>query len=744
MSKVETYMRFQQKTGFTAAACAIAMLLIAAGLSLVVAIVALANRKIPETPELEPFQLALQWAQDAQRDGEVEEAFDYLGQAIDRARNVQERNKAVIAMIAFLLDEPRSWRDMTQRRRMAAEYILALVESGEFPEQEHARLTNWSFDIAEYLKETTMLETAEKIMQQTQPNTELLLAAFDAYHALDLPQKALQTLIRLKNQDLSNRQREEFLYRRLLCLQLAQHNPQWLQAGGKRYQSLTPQERPGWMRARLESEAQNLQDSNRPQHMFAARMAIADLAIEQERWKDAIRHLRMAVKIISAKGRKEAATKLLALLRKTGQHREANESRDELMLDTDTMQAAFEDLMNQFQVAQSKSEKNALLQTIDVIIGFNHATIPDPDRLLIRAAYTAFELEQPDRVKRYMQHDEKFDLRKQRSAERQLLQAKVYGLENKPRLKIKQLHALLSSHPPEDVDREARFLLFDTLAENPTATIDLTGTVVGIAVRYPNDVRIVEKLLLTAKRLEEASLFPAAEVYYRQAALLGTLHTHRKAIDPSLPARAMLGQARVLMETDRMVEADQLLRTINAQKRWSAVWPEAGPLWASIAMQQQQPREALRRWRQTSGPPAGALIPMLFQILIPEIDEVKALPGNLVRQPAQPPPESMVLAASDAAINKLLADNQYDQITELLQTIEKDAQWSKHMPTKTYRVMVLEHMLARENIATVKKWIAAHGIQNAKQQGTLLPPNELLSKLTELEAITQQAKKMVF
>jgi len=111
----------------------------------------------------------------------------------------------------------------------------------------------------------------------------------------------------------------------------------------------------------------------------------------------------------------------------------------------------------------------------------------------------------------------------------------------------------------------------------------------------PSDLRAMETLIALAHMLENLGLYNLAQVQYSKVGLLRMTSTGRNRAEADVMGQAVLGSARCLLKMGEIVKADHILREICNNYGPGAVRSEAAYLWAIIARNNGQLREATRR-----------------------------------------------------------------------------------------------------------------------------------------------------
>ncbi|MEI6808157.1 MAG: hypothetical protein WCN95_05495, partial [bacterium] len=140
------------------------------------------------------------------------------------------------------------------------------------------------------------------------------------------------------------------------------------------------------------------------------------------------------------------------------------------------------------------------------------------------------------------------------------------------------------------------FLLFRVQQIENAPLVDALLT--GIAASAANSTHpyTIETMLAVARNLEDLGLYGAAEARFSHIALLQQVGISTNSLPlVDMVGRARIGSSRCLLKSGDKVKADRQLREICCDTRASVVRSEAAYWWATIAVDEAQGREALRR-----------------------------------------------------------------------------------------------------------------------------------------------------
>lgn len=161
------------------------------------------------------------------------------------------------------------------------------------------------------------------------------------------------------------------------------------------------------------------------------------------------------------------------------------------------------------------------------------------------------------------------------------------------------LDRFLIRYPEAREWRDAAGPLLKRLRTRPEkGGADLVSITLILANRQPNDTLTGEFLALVAQQMENLGLSSLAHNYYTRVLLQPAQSA--KPSSPGLqqeapPAAVMLGSARCLLDLDRKLEADRMLRAVCSVQEPNETRSEAAILWAGMALDRDQQREGERR-----------------------------------------------------------------------------------------------------------------------------------------------------
>ena len=156
----------------------------------------------------------------------------------------------------------------------------------------------------------------------------------------------------------------------------------------------------------------------------------------------------------------------------------------------------------------------------------------------------------------------------------------------------------LSQYPHENGWRDAAGQLVAKLRDKPEkGGADLAFIALLLSNRLPNDAITTAFLSLVAQQMETLGMSSLAHNYYNRILLqpepLPSSSGLGRPVEP--PSNVMLGNARCLLDLNRKMEADRILRTVCSATQPNETRSEAALLWAGMALDRDQKRESERR-----------------------------------------------------------------------------------------------------------------------------------------------------
>ncbi|MBI3985901.1 MAG: hypothetical protein HY343_03200 [Lentisphaerae bacterium] len=172
-------------------------------------------------------------------------------------------------------------------------------------------------------------------------------------------------------------------------------------------------------------------------------------------------------------------------------------------------------------------------------------------------------------------------------------------IERGQREEAQQFLAQALAQFPYDPRRSKVLYVISELLSKSNAPLSEKMITYAMAIESaPGDPGSVAVLMRLAKTYEDLEMLPYAQDKYAKVALLRTLDASGKAQGPDSATigEALLGSARCLYRMNDMVKADRLLRELCHSVKPGPVYEEAVYLWGMIKVKEGQKKEARRRF----------------------------------------------------------------------------------------------------------------------------------------------------
>jgi tetratricopeptide (TPR) repeat protein len=663
-------------------------------------------------------------------------AFARRQMAIDAAETPAQKIQAGLSMVDFLM-EADGWREEMVRWNMAREYVLALAEMDPIGRQ-RPMVAETVFRLAIPLADRELLGAGEKMLRGEPPMEEipfdLLCAEADALLAVGEPAVAYSRIDDLGNRPESATSPWEYLSRMARSLRYALENERW-------------------MDALLAHRGLGASESIRKSLLTELAERSSDLticgnsALEAEGWwnqayvasergqaPEAIEMLQQAI------GKGRTPFRARAQMRLNELYRDGDMDMDQAILigrmvaNPELRAYALGELRARMEKPAAEKVAQELLTALDYYLDMPAAMEQLNARLLLAAAIASIGQGWLERAEDYLDLAEATSMDRELLADAMMHRAVIAEARGDRVEMAKCMVEVISLYPGHPREGDIRFRLLEEMASQPRSEPDLVGGIIGAITRLPRDPRGIDGLLMVANRLEAVRLYSLAETYYRHAILLSSLQQASNAEE--ITAEALLGQARVMIAQGNSAEADALLRVLNTNVRWAEHWNQSGPLWASLAFEQAQFREGVRRWRHTCGPPGGALLPHLFELLVPDVERGMRVDVAVPRKPAQVP-IALVRSAADASVARLLEDADYVALDNLLAMMEADKEYGGQLPVETYRAQYFEQYAATQTLDDTFEWLRRRPIELSDPAAA-----DLNAWMGEVESIRERVRSM--
>ena len=641
-----------------------------------------------------------------------------------------QRIQAALEMANFLLNAE-GWRTEEQRNLMARQYVLAVADLK--PEGKlRLRTATLLFRLAATMRDGELLAGGETLMRGDPPMEwipyELQCAEADALLDFGDCVLAYERIDQLGYQKESNENPWPYLLRMARGIRHALENESAMEALAEHRGARGARPKPELLLSELAERSEDVSTCGTTE--FEAE-GLWNLAFVAERRGEADKQIDYLQQVIS-KGltpfRALAYMRLNDALSKAGRGYEHATLLGRMIGRPELRAYGIGELEKRLGEPATPEIARELLTAVEHYVAVGTAVEPPSSSLLLAAGRAAFWQGWTEESEEYLKRAEASAADAKMLGEIMMLRADMAEARGDREGMIRYAVEVISLHPRHPREADIRFMLLQTMASQASSETDLVGGIIGAVTRLPQDPRGIDGLLMVARRLEDVSLYELAETYYRHAILLTTLQQVRDS--KRLTAEALLGQARAMMRQGKGSEADALLRVMNTNSRWAEYWNQSGPLWASLAFQQGQFREGVRRWRHTCGPPGGKLLPRLFEMLVPNLGEwAPLIDVAMPKKPAQPTRE-MVVAAADAAIELLLRRDDLEGVEELIEMMAADADWGGQLPLAKYRTACLERVAKERPVDETYAWLKRNPVRS--DDADALDLGQWIEKLGEI------------
>ena len=186
----------------------------------------------------------------------------------------------------------------------------------------------------------------------------------------------------------------------------------------------------------------------------------------------------------------------------------------------------------------------------------------------------------------------------------------------------------LKRFPEDEGKGDCLYKLYEVKRLGGSQITDIMLVAMAAIDENPSDSRALQTLISLAHMLEDLGLYNLAQIQYSKIGLLRMTSIGRNRTEADVMGQAVLGSARCLLKMGEIVKADHILREICNNYGSGAVRSEAAYLWATIARENGQLREAARRLALAE---LGQVDPELqARILFEKFVEGKGTPKQLV------------------------------------------------------------------------------------------------------------------
>jgi len=694
--------------------------------------------------EFHPDLMYARWAEQYERQQDWPRAFWCRQRMLETAMTFERRTEAGVDMVRFLLDvegpvpPPVRWK-------MAREYVLALMDRHPGGDTQ-CRIWEYSMRISAAARDQDLWRRAAAWRELNPPDREppfsALLAEWDARWALDDPVRGQWS--RMEDAARSPAETDEIRLRQALMLGRVMHDSTLLSAAAERENATDLDGLQAMLLARWESAVTDMEASRVARIRSEAPWHRARIYAWRGETEAEIEALFAAVEQANPRVMPLAVPRLIERLRSEDRHSKADEIIGRMLRSPEMTPYAIAALQ---QRLGGPLDGDTLPRLLDYVDRYVSGLSPEQGRspeLLQQAAQAAAGQGYLDRADGYLQLVEPHSIDRRAWADLLLSRAELARHRGDRESVVRYAEAMVAAYPGHPREADARFLWFEEVGNIPFSEGRLIMGITEAVIRNPRDERTLEGLLLVARRLEEQGLFEAAKSHYRRAVLLSSVQQPAETT-PST-AMALLGQARMLLRMGRDREADPLLRAMTMGDYTPDLRAEAGLLWSTVALREGQHVEAVRRWRETAGPPGDPLVAYLFGVLVPDAADLAFRWPSRPREAVDIVPPELIKAAADAAVDLLLRTHDFDGLDRLFTLAEQDPAWRLVLPLPRYRIRALEHRIAEGSVADVAAWLKRQGVEVSEAQRAtgIRSPEEWAPLLADIESACKRLRESVY
>lgn len=542
--------------------------------------------------------VSIQKAQTLTGEGQWEDAFQALRQAMDKAATPDERRTAGMAMGQFLLKRARQQAD--PYAQMAQGYFESVLRLDPADEQkvmiykalaEIGALTKDSQAVAAVCaagRAAARTEADQVDFIQAELDAAMKIGSWEEVHrawALAAPYRE-QAPYRAQF-DL----REAYLMERILT------NDEWYQRWA---QQQARHADPVTLRAGLFRQALAIYDrlaQTSPPLAEECMFRAAQLCNVENQFDETRRRIRAYFDQTFRTHREDIMLMLVRMARLEGDAQQTNEMISQFLERFQWTSKAASELLAIIDEAEGAGHFQEGLYYLEEYLKLPEARDELP-LLRLRAGQLAARLKQYDRATEHWRGALEAGADLDTQARLALAMAEMHLQQGHTADARQWLMRVLTEFPSDPRRGPTLYRLINVFSKSGAPVEDvllLTSLAVDVA---PEDPQAVEVLTQSARTYERLGLFGEAQEKYARVALLRTADASGagRAVEPTV-LEALLGSARCLLHMGDAIRADRLLRELcQAENRaQTAIYNEAAYLWATLKIKENQPKEALRR-----------------------------------------------------------------------------------------------------------------------------------------------------
>ncbi len=254
--------------------------------------------------------------------------------------------------------------------------------------------------------------------------------------------------------------------------------------------------------------------------------------------------------------------------------------------------------------------------------------------------------------------------------------------------------------------------------------------------RLPNDPLTGEFISLVAQQMEALGLSSLAHNYYTRV-LLQPVQPGKPTVSGEAqekpPTDAMLGSARCLLDLNRKLEADRMLRSVCSVSESDKARSEAAILWAGMALERDQKRECERRLglvdtRQSDTNVIWQVVVNRLLLRLPSATNAWAAAAEVMavmRGPVAENHPELMRKAYEACFESLVAHQDEAGLRMVF------ASTNSVMPATMqdeFRLRIARQYLSRQDYATASEWLQRSSMGLTNVVAVINKNNQMLQR----------------
>ncbi len=298
------------------------------------------------------------------------------------------------------------------------------------------------------------------------------------------------------------------------------------------------------------------------------------------------------------------------------------------------------------------------------------------------------------------------------------------------------LDRYLKQYPDRREWREVAENLVKRLRATPErGGADLISIALVLANRQPNDALSGEFISLVARQMETLGMSSLAHNYYNRILLqpVSLAKTNMAGSLPdAAPAAVLLGNARCLLDLNRKIEAERMLRSVCGGVVPNESRSEAALLWAGMALDRDQKRESERRLGLVDVKHCDTNVMWQANVnrlllRVPSSTNSTAAATELLsvlRDPAALAHPDLVRKVYETCFESLVAHN--DAAGLHMVFASTNAVMSENALDE-YRLRIAKQYLARQDYSAATEWLQQSSLNLSNVVAVITKNNQMLS-----------------